>query len=65
MKLHKSRQFGTLLFYEFRKILMLRSTQILLVVLTIYLIMQVLSQIGQMDDFDIKTRPLQHSIDGR
>ena len=65
MKLHKSRQFGTLLFYEFRKILMLRSTQILLIVLATYLIMQVLSQIGQMDDFDIKTQDLQHSIDGR
>ena len=61
----RNRQFGTLLFFELKKILTARVTLILLIFIAAYSVIQGISQINQLDDFEIRTSNLQRSIDER
>ena len=58
-------QFCTILFYEMKKILTARTTLILFIFIAAYSVIQGISQINQLDDFEIRTSNLQRSIDGR
>ena len=61
----RSRQFGTILFFELKKILTARTTLILFIFIAAYSVIQGIYQANQLDDFEIRTSDLQHSIDGR
>ena len=61
----RNRQFGTLLFFELKKILTTRVTLILLIFIAAYSVIQGISQVNQLDDFEIRTSNLQRSIDER
>lgn len=61
----RNRQFGTLLFYEMKKILTARTTLIIFIFIAAYSVIQGKIQANQLDKFDIETRDLQRSIDGR
>ena len=61
----RNRQFDTILFFELKKILTARVTLILLIFIAAYSVIQDISQINQLDDFEIRTSNLQRSIDGR
>ncbi|WP_026667769.1 ABC transporter permease [Butyrivibrio sp. AE2005] len=58
-------QFCTILFYEIKKILTARTTLILFIFIAAYSVIQGKIQANQLDKFDIETRDLQRSIDGR
>ena len=57
--------FGTLFFYEIKKILKNRFTIVLLVVMTVYSFMQGVFQAEQMGDYADRTRDLKRAINGR
>ncbi len=61
----KKSLFGTLFFYEIKKILKNRFTVVLLIVMTIYSLMQGVFQSEQMGDYADRTRELKMAIDGR
>lgn len=61
----KKSLFGTLFFYEIKKILKNRFTVILLIVITVYSFMQGVFQSEQMGDYADRTRELKMAIDGR
>jgi len=61
----RNRQFDTILFFELKKILTARVTLILLIFIAAYSVIQGKIQANQLDKFDIETRDLQRSIDGR
>ena len=61
----KKSLFGTLFFYEIKKILKNRFTVILLIVMTVYSLMQGIFQSEQMGDYADRTRELKMAIDGR
>ena len=56
---------GTLFFYEIKKILKNRFTVVLLIVMTVYSLMQGVFQSEQMGDYADRTRELKMAIDGR
>ena len=58
-------QFCTILFYEMKKILTARTALILFIFIAAYSVIQGKIQANQLDKFDIETRDLQRSIDGR
>lgn len=61
----KKSLFGTLFFYEIKKILKNRFTVVLLIVMTVYSLMQGIFQSEQMGDYADRTRELKMAIDGR
>ena len=61
----RNSQFGTILFYEMKKILTARTTLILFIFIAAYSLIQWKIQANQLDKFDIETRNLQRSIEGR
>ena len=61
----KKSLFGTLFFYEIKKILKNRFTVVLLIVMTVYSLMQGVFQSEQMGDYADRTRELKMAIDGR
>ena len=61
----KKSLFGTLFFYEIKKILKNRFTVVLLIIMTIYSFMQGVFQSEQMGDYADRTRQLKMAIDGR
>ena len=61
----KKSLFGTLFFFEIKKILKNRFTVILLIIMTGYSLMQGVFQAEQMDDYAARTRDLKMAIDGR
>ncbi|MBP3277916.1 MAG: hypothetical protein J6M44_03055 [Butyrivibrio sp.] len=61
----KKSLFGTLFFYEIKKILKNRFTVVLLIVMTVYSLMQGVFQSEQMGDYADRTRELKIAIDGR
>lgn len=58
-------QFCTILFYEMKKILTARVALFLFIFIAAYSIIQGIFQATQIDDFDIETGDMQHSIVGR
>ncbi len=61
----KKSLFGTLFFFEIKKILKNRFTVVLLIIMTIYSFMQGVFQSEQMGDYADRTRQLKMAIDGR
>ena len=61
----RNSQFCTILFYETKKILTARTTLILFIFIAAYSVIQGKIQANQLDKFDIETRDLQRSIEGR
>ena len=62
---NKNNLFGTLLFYEIKKIVMNRFTIAVLIILTGYSLMQGVFQAEQTGDYAKRTKELRRAIDGR
>lgn len=61
----KSRHFGTILYYEIKKIVANRFTLIALIVLAGYSLLQGICQAEQTGDYATRTRELRRAVDGR